>query len=168
LDGSSVNIPILFFKKKKKRLGHDGDVASLTSVDEGENKSNHFRKTYQNVGSLVKNDDPYEGPYVAMSKMFEDSEESEEEDLDPKVIINNKYKINLFLNKYFYLLHCIYLLIFKKKKKKFKLLKKNKNKKVKSMFELKELGENKKFKDEIDYLLDGLAEKQTTTTKRLR
>jgi len=36
------------------------------------------------------------------------------------------------------------------------------------MFELKELGENKKFKDEIDYLLDGLAEKQTTTTKRLR
>jgi len=127
LDGSSVNIPILFFKKKKKRLGHDGDVASLTSVDEGENKSNHFRKTYQNVGSLVKNDDPYEGPYVAMSKMFEDSEESEEEDLDPK----------------------------------------NKNKKVKSMFELKELGENKKFKDEIDYLLDGLAEKQTTTTKRL-
>ncbi len=48
------------------------------------------------------------------------------------------------------------------------LLKKNKNKKVKSMFELKELGENKKFKDEIDYLLDGLAEKQTTTAKRLR
>jgi len=36
------------------------------------------------------------------------------------------------------------------------------------MFELKELGENKKFKDEIDYLLDGLSEKQTTTTKRLR
>ncbi|OUM63764.1 hypothetical protein PIROE2DRAFT_61084 [Piromyces sp. E2] len=127
LDGSSVNVPILFLKKKKRRLGHDTEV-SLTSVDEGESKSNHFyRKTYQNVGSLVKNDDPYEGPYVAMSKMFEDSEESEDEDLDSK----------------------------------------NKNKKVKSMFELKELGENKKFKDEIDYLLDGLAENQTTTTKRL-
>ena len=87
MDGSSVNVPILFFKKKKKRLGYDGDVASLTTVDDGDNKSNHFRKTYQNVGSLVKSDDPYEGPYVAMSKMFEDSEESEEEDLDPNVII---------------------------------------------------------------------------------
>ncbi|ORX80486.1 hypothetical protein BCR32DRAFT_268854 [Anaeromyces robustus] len=128
LDGSSINVPILFFKKKKKRIGHDGDAtAVLTGVDEGENKNNHFyRKTYQNVGSLVKNDDPYDGPYVAMSKMFDDSE-SEEEDLDSS----------------------------------------NKNKKIKSLFELKELGENKKFKDEIDYLLDGLSEKQTTTAKRL-
>ncbi|ORX59846.1 hypothetical protein BCR36DRAFT_274009 [Piromyces finnis] len=128
LDGSSVSVPILFFKKKRKRLGNDTDIASLTGIDEGENKSNHFyRKTYQNIGSLVKNDDSYEEPYVAMSKMFDDSEESEEEDIDSK----------------------------------------NKNKKVKSMFELKELGENKKFKDEIDYLLDGLTENQTTTTKRL-
>ncbi|KAL6607271.1 wings apart-like protein regulation of heterochromatin-domain-containing protein [Neocallimastix sp. 'constans'] len=92
LDGSSVNVPILFYKKKKKRLGHDGDVSSaLAGGDEGDSKSNHFyKKTYQSNGSLVKNDDPYEGPYVAMSKMFEDSEESEEEDIDS---VNKKKKV---------------------------------------------------------------------------